>query len=512
MNSSNIAELLFRYEAEFPERTAIIHRGKSVTYGELAARVRVRAGLLKRKGIKPGDRLLVFVPMTIGLYEILLAIFHLGGTAVFLDAWSNRNRLEQALEIAGCRGLIGIPRAFLLLLRSAGLRRVPVKLLHSFPYCQRRRAPDDAPPYPAAPGDAALITFTTGSTGRPKAALRSHGFLMEQHRVLREELNIRPGDADLATLPIFVLNNLACGATTLIPDFDPRRPADIDPARIITEAERYGICSTAGSPAFYEKLAAASDGRRLPTLQRLFTGGAAVFPDLARQLQQAFPRADIRVLYGSTEAEPISSIAAGELAQAGDLARTGIPVGDISPYIELAIIPVRREPLPSVSEAEWENFRLPPGSVGEICVSGAHVLKSYFNNPEAMKENKIKVGSRVFHRTGDAGRVDENGRLYLFGRTGTLFTLPDGATCYPMICEYLLKQLPGIRAGTVLRVGEHIFAALEKDGKHPPAAPGLDTLGLPGIKIRWFDSLPRDPRHQSKFDYGAIQAQLQAQA
>ncbi len=511
MNSSNIAELLFRYEADFPERTAIIHRGQSITYGELADRVRIRAGLLRRKGIKPGDRLLVFVPMTIGLYEILLAIFHLGATAVFLDAWSNRQRLELALEIADCRGLIGIPRAFLLLLRSANLRRMPVKLLHSFPHWPQDKTPDAMPPYPAAPDDAALITFTTGSTGRPKAALRSHGFLMEQHRVLQEELQIQPGDVDLATLPIFVLNNLACGATTLIPDFDPRRPADIDAPQIIAEAERYGVCSTAGSPAFYEKLSAASNGHSIPTLRRLFTGGAAVFPDLARQLQRAFPQVDIRVLYGSTEAEPISNLSAAELAQAENLAQTGIPVGDISPYIELAIIPIQKGPLPAFSDAEWQDFRLPPGAAGEICVSGNHVLKSYFNSPDAMKENKIRVGNRIFHRTGDAGRIDAAGRLFLLGRAGTLFTLPDGKTCYPMICEYLLKQLPGVHAGTVLQVQDRIIAALERTPDRQEANPDLSGLGLAGAEIHWFDHLPRDPRHQSKFDYGVLLEQLRNQ-
>ncbi len=508
MKSSNITELLFRYETEFPDRTAIIHRGESVTFAELAGRVRVRAGVLRRKGIQPGDRLLVFVPMTIGLYEILLAIFHLGATAVFLDAWSDKQRLELALEIADCRGLIGIPKAFLLLLRSANLRRLPLKLTHRFPGWLRDKTPDTQPPYPAAPDDAALITFTTGSTGRPKAALRSHGFLLEQHRVLQEELKIRPGDVDLATLPVFVLNNLASGASTLIPDFDPRFPAEIDAPRIIAEAERYNVCSTAGSPAFYEKLAAASDGHRLPALRRLFTGGAAVFPDLALRLSKAFPHTEIMILYGSTEAEPISSLSAAELIGAENLAHTGIPVGDISPDIELAIIPVRGGPLPEFSDAQWQEFRLPPGSAGEICVSGNHVLKSYFNSPDAMKENKIRVGGRIFHRTGDAGRLDAAGRLYLLGRAGSLFTLPDGRTCYPMICEYLLKQLQGVRAGTVLQIRDRIVAALERDDTQPAEDPDLESVGLGGVEIRWFDHLPRDPRHQSKFDYGALRKML----
>lgn len=230
---------------------------------------------------------------------------------------------------------------------------------------------------------------------------------------------------------------------------------------------------------------------------------------MAHQLLQAFPQADIRVLYGSTEAEPISNLSAAELAQAENLAQTGIPVGDISPYIELAIIPIQKGPLPAFCDTDWENFRLPPGSSGEICVSGNHVLKSYFNSPDAMKENKIQVGQRIFHRTGDAGRIDAAGRLYLLGRAGTLFTLPDGTTCYPMICEYLLKQLPGVHAGTVMQIGTRIIVALEKDTNHSKTTPDLSPLGLAEAEIHWFERLPRDPRHQSKFDYGVLLEQLQ---
>ena len=85
---NTLADPLFEIAARAPDRVAIIHRGHSVTYAELARRVQARATSLKRHGIGSGDRILVFVPMSIPLYEILLAVFSVGAAAVFMDAWA----------------------------------------------------------------------------------------------------------------------------------------------------------------------------------------------------------------------------------------------------------------------------------------------------------------------------------------------------------------------------------------------------------------------------------------
>ena len=95
----------------------------------------------------------------------------------------------------------------------------------------------------------ALVTFTSGSTGAPKAAVRTHGFLLEQHRVLAESLRLTPDDLDLTTLPIFVLANLGSGVCSLIPDADLRHPGAIEPgarpgADSISQASEYGSLSS----------------------------------------------------------------------------------------------------------------------------------------------------------------------------------------------------------------------------------------------------------------------------
>ncbi len=255
--NANLYESLRRFAEESPDRLALIHRGRALAYGDFRARVERRAAELRRCGVGKGDRVVIFVPMGIALYEILLAVFAIGAVAVFLDAWADPKRLDYAAQLAEAKAYIAIPKAYLLLLKSKSLRRIPVRL---FPWFGRRDASADFVPADCVPEDPALITFTTGSTGVPKAALRTCGFLWAQHEALTESLDVREGDVDLATLPIFALNNIACGVTTLIPAFNPARPAEIDPARVAAEARSAGVTTTAGSPAFYRRLAQAACG------------------------------------------------------------------------------------------------------------------------------------------------------------------------------------------------------------------------------------------------------------
>ena len=155
----------------------------------------------------------------------------------------------------------------------------------SFGFPRDDGSPSSIAPVVDVPGDSpALITFTTGSTGAPKAAARSHDIPWAEHQALAGVLGLTEADIDLPTLPIFVLNNLALGVTSVLPDLDARRPAAIDPGLIYRQLLSQRVTTSSGSPAFYDRLARWCDanGRELP-LRALFTG-APVLPPLARLL------------------------------------------------------------------------------------------------------------------------------------------------------------------------------------------------------------------------------------
>ena len=502
--NANLFESLRRFADEAPDRAALIHRGKTLNYGDFRMRVEQRAAELRRRGVGKGDRVVLFVPMGIPLYEILLAVFSIGAVAVFLDAWADPRRLDYAAELAEAKAFVAIPKAYLLLLKSRALRRIPVRCLPGFGL---KRDAEDFVPAECGSKDPALITFTTGSTGVPKAALRTCGFLWAQHVALTASLDVQTDDVDMATLPIFALNNIACGVTTLIPDFNPAKPAEIDPEKIAAEARRYGVTTTAGSPAFYRRLAEASHGANpIPTLRALHVGGAAVFPAFAAELSAAFPGTHVSAVYGSTEVEPIAAIPAEELAAATDLA-TGIPAGTVNRFVDLAIVRLDARLEHEMSEAAWQAAQAVSGSVGEICVAGDHVLKTYYRNPDAVRANKICVGERIYHRTGDAGRL-VGGKLFLLGRASRVFQTASGVWCYPALVEQALEGLASCTAGTVVRASNG-RAVLVLESCDPVAAQAeadrLDPTRVPHDEVRVVSHIPRDPRHASKIDYGALE-------
>ncbi|MDP7421960.1 MAG: AMP-binding protein [bacterium] len=509
----NIIYRLLEHRKNIPDKTAIVYRNRPVSYRQLFEDTLITAGWLRENQFEAGDGILVFVPMSYNLYRLLLAVFYIGATAVFVDAWADKKRMAQAVEITRPRGFVGSLKAQLLRVISPPIRSVPIKLAmwdNPFSRC-RMLSMDSFDPACASGDDTALITFTTGSTGTPKAARRTHRFLWTQHLVLSGHLSIEPDDIDLATLPVFVLNNLALGVTSVIPDFNPAKPADINPRVIVEQINRWKITTSAGSPAFYEKLAdhVESEQIRLP-LRRLYVGGAPVFPSLARRFLKAFPETGVTILYGSTESEPISGIEALEVAES-DVSR-GLMVGRKVDEIDVAVIEPHDGPVSLESGKTIADYCVPNGEAGEIVVAGDHVLTEYVNSPESFRQNKIVDGGRIWHRTGDGGSIDNDGCISLFGRIKNriqhgdydIFTLP---------IEQKLMELDEVTCSAVIEIDGQLNVVVESDSDTRDKVLGvLNSMRLPleNPRVTALEHIPRDPRHHSKVDYGKLQVIMRA--
>ena len=526
--NANIAARLSERAANHPQRTAIVEGKREgtrrVTFGELSERVARLAAGLEARGLKPGDSVLLFIPMSIDLYTALIAVFHLGAVAVFVDAWAGRARLDSAVRAARPRAFLGTPRAHLLRLTSGAMRAIPTALVVHPRWLplERLAAPQRAREAAVLDADApALITFTTGSTGRPKAAVRTHGFLWAQHLALAAHLGLTTEDVDMPTLPVFVLNNLACGVTSVIPNFDPRRPAEIDPARVYRQMVDERVTTSTGSPAFYERLAAwcAGRGLKLP-LRALFTGGAPVPPPLARLLADTVT-GHAHVLYGSTEAEPIAGIEARAMLAAmsvpGGGGMEGLCVG--RPVPEIAVRLIRPHDGPVVlGDRGWGEWDVAPVEVGEVVVSGDHVLPGYLDDPEGERANKIRDGARVWHRTGDAARLDTEGRLWLMGRIAQRVRRA-GEVWWSVPAEARALAVAGVSHAAYLGIpdptlGERAVLCVEVTGGRLPPNAGealrAALAPMPLDELRPLARIPRDPRHRSKTDTVGLRALLDA--
>ncbi len=485
--------------SEEPERTAIVYNGQSVSYSQLYAEIQSDAGYFVSKGICKGDRVMVFIPMSMDLYRTILALFYIGAVVVFLDEWVGIKRMEECCKVAQCKAFIGGWKIKAIAIFSKELKKIPLK----FGLSQKRQHISPTMEQ-MSPGDTALITFTTGSTGLPKAAKRTHGFLKSQFLALVDVLKPQRDDVDMPTLPIVLLINLGIGCTSVIPSYKSSKPQSLDPGKIWEQVKKYKVNRITASPYFIKKLSEYITENKYDTsfVKKIFTGGAPVFPTEAFVIRKAFPATSIIIVYGSTEAEPISTINADELIKTlSKFLRVGTPYKTI----HVKILPFFANPITVANKTEFESLALSNGEIGEIAVSGPHVLAEYFNSDEAFKRNKIVIDNEIWHRTGDAGRINEKGELELAGRCEMIIKQGNNSW-YPFIFENKCLDIVGVTSGAMIQINNAVYVVIETADKQmrPEIRRQIINMIPEKAKIILIKDMPRDLRHFSKIDYNSL--------
>jgi olefin beta-lactone synthetase len=516
---ANIIELFLASAAANPDAVAIIDHvdghDRSTTFAvldEQAARV---AALLETRGIGAGSPVLLFHPPSAELYAVLIAIFRVGAIAMVVDVSAGRRTLDAACDALPPAALFASGRGLLFALTRGALRRIRVKLTSARfapgvdTLAMAARLPRSERVATVAGESPALVTFTSGSTGAAKGAVRTHDVLRAQHEALGS-VAARRGEVDLVSLPIVVLSNLASGATSVIPIGDIRRPGAIDPGPVLGQVARARVTRITTSPALVERLVAgggrASSG--FPVALggvRIVTGGGPVFPDLIERATAA-TGAELVAVYGSTEAEPIahvSSSAIGANEIAAMRAGSGLLAGRAVPETTVRIIPLESSSEAQLEALLGEHAQPGAGIRGEIVVSGRHVVPGYLHG-RGDAGTKIRVNGVAWHRTGDAGYLDEDGRLWLLGRVrGTI--ADSRGTLHPFAVETAARLLiPGRRSVLAAHHGRRVLL-IEGELDHADRASleeGLQWAALDRIVANV--EIPLDRRHNSKVDYAAL--------
>ena len=206
----NITEILQRQAEGFPHEIAIIDRAgrkaRQTTFGEFDQAIGKMTTLLRSSGLQAGDTVLLFQPMSAELYTALAAILRGGMTAMFVDPSAGRHYIDRCCELLPPQGLIASSKAHFLRLLSPALRRIPAKWSVGgrvpFTRCieQYKDCRNDGIVHSCSHDTPALASFTSGSTGQPKAVIRTHGFLLAQHRAeVHAVTRLYPGDPEAPT-------------------------------------------------------------------------------------------------------------------------------------------------------------------------------------------------------------------------------------------------------------------------------------------------------------------------
>ncbi|MFQ5413824.1 MAG: fatty acid CoA ligase family protein, partial [Phycisphaerae bacterium] len=401
----------------------------------------------------------------IDFIAIIFALFKLGAVPVMIDPGMGVARMLACIRSTDARGFIGVPIAHAVRVLK---RRAFTATRHAVTVGRRwfwrgptlaRLARDADSAFTITdtnPSDTAAILFTSGATGPPKGVVYEHAMFHAQVRTIRDHYAIEPGEVDLPAFPLFALFSTAMGMTCVIPDIDPSHPARANPAHIVEAVQDHHVTNTFGSPAIWSRVAGycADRGITLPTLRRVLIAGAPVQPDVVERMRRALPPgADLHTPYGATESLPATSISGTELLD-GCLDRTrngdGICVGRPVAGVTVRLIRVTDDPI-----ARWsDDLVLPDGDIGEIAVAGDVVTKTYYELPRADALAKIHDpgAARVWHRIGDLGYRDADGRIWMCGRKAHRVHTATGMMC-TVRCEAVFNAHPAVARSALVGIG-----------------------------------------------------------
>lgn len=508
---------------------------QQITFQQLDDRIaRFAQGLLDI-GIQKGDRVIIFLSMSVDMYISMFAVQRIGAIAVFLDSWARSHHLGASAECVQPKAMISFDMAFKLVDQVPEFSTMPIRILYGPGEKYTHKYSDlfakERSPVAAVESEfTALITFTTGSTGKPKGANRTHRFLSAQHFALTHVIPYTDQDLDMPAFPIFSLNSLATGVTTILPAINLAQPAPTDSALLACQIISQNITCTTLSPSMLVGLAqfCRENKIKLTQLRRVVTGGAPISKDDVRAFYEIAPQTELWILYGSTEAEPMAHIEGrhmlhSEISGDTEIVESGVNVGEISEDIDFKFIRIQNGPIEFKS---WKDLEVEKNHIGEFICTGDHVCREYYNNPEAFKSTKIlDHENRVWHRTGDLAYIDKKNNLWIVGRTNNAIERK-GSYYFPVQAEVLLKRMDFTHRCAFLGVnsdqkdlGQETYVTVELKSeidisKFDFSKARKEILrifsknNIPVDHIKFVKSIPMDPRHHSKVEYALLRKML----
>jgi acyl-CoA synthetase (AMP-forming)/AMP-acid ligase II len=480
-----LAESAARGDAEY----LVVDDGRRYGYAEHARRVASLAGALRdRYGIGHGDRVAILAANGPEWIQAFWATVSLGAVCVGLNGWWVRDEILTGIEDADPKLLIG-DRKRLARVDGAPLR-VPVLEIESELEALASADPGATlPDTPIGEDDPATILYTSGTTGRPKGAVGTHRAILALARLQTfhgmrmfllaaargqlpapEPRAAAPPPCNLVATPLFHVSGLYTGVVTGLASGIKTvwTTGRFDPRKVMALIERERVTSWGPMGTMVHRVVHHPEVGRydLSTITAIGSGGAPIAPALLARMREVFPhaRAALGIGYGLTESGGLATLNWGEELEA----RPG-SVGRPVPTVEVAIRDLDGKPVPD-------------GAEGEVWIRSPLVMREYWRRP---RETAEALAPGRWLRTGDVGRLDEDGHLHLNSRRRDLI-FRGAENVYPVEIEHCLESHPDVAEAAVVGVpheelGQEVRAiVVARDGLGEAA-----LAALPEALARW---------------------------
>jgi acyl-CoA synthetase (AMP-forming)/AMP-acid ligase II len=514
---------------KFPRRHGDSYTYQTMSFAELEIAIDQYASYYTQIGITRGKKVIFFVRPCLEFTAMVFALFKVGAIPVLIDPGMGRKNLLNAIAQVKPDALIAVPIVHLLrLLFRSYFRSIKIfvttgwfrwpGMFSLYRLLQKKRLPTTKVVELAADEMAALL-FTSGGTGIPKGVVYTHKIFLTQTAILQRLFNLTAKDIDLPGFPLFSLFTVTMGMTSCTPDMDPAKPAQCDPKRLVQNIIDNSCSFVAGSPAIWQRVAdyCLQNSITLPSVKYLVMFGAPVPNILHKKFQQILPNGTTYTPYGATESLPVANISGSFIlehtAQLTDQGK-GTCVGKPVDEVKLKIIKISDSEISKFDQVE----ELPCGEIGEIIVQGDMVTKEYYLMPEQTALAKIYDSQgRFWHRIGDIGYLDQEGKLWFCGRKSYRVELA-GKMLSSVQCEAIFNTHSAVARSALVRIdlADYPIAAIvielkDRAVNKEQLIKELKELGqkyehTKDISYFFFHShFPVDVRHNIKIDRRALQ-------
>ncbi len=425
--------------ARTPDAPAVHYRDASPTFAQVDGASSALAGGLRAKGLHRGDRAGVYLQNIPEFFVATLGIWKAGGVMVPLNPMLKEQELRYELADSSATALISLPElseTVRAALPGTAVRTV-VTVGEDFDELIAGHSHDHFPDPGLRAGDVAFISYTSGTTGRPKGAMNTHGNVVFNSEVFRTWLRLTPDDVILGAAPLFHITGLIAHMTTgLLAGVPVALFYRFEPGEALRAIERWRCTTTVASITAFLSMMAHPElsGRDLSSFRKVYSGGAPV-PLATIERFEALTGVSIHQIYGLTEttspshATPLGGRGPVD-AEFGALA-VGLPVPDTDAKV-----------------VELKTHReLPAGELGEVWIKGPGVVPGYWQNAAATEESFTDG----YLHTGDIGKMDENGWFFIVDRAKDMINV-SGYKVWPREVEDFLYQHPAVRETSVVGV------------------------------------------------------------
>jgi long-chain acyl-CoA synthetase len=443
--SENLALNLTATAREQGARPALLLGGAATTYAELDDASARMARLLRHRGVRPGDRVGIMVPNVPEFAVAYYGVLRAGGLVVPMNVLLNRREVAFYLSDPAAEQVIAWHGCAAEAQAGASVAGAECLVVEPDAFARTLEATEPLPEVAEhAPGDTAVILYTSGTTGTPKGAELTHGNLRRNVEVVLELFSLERDDVILGALPLFHSFGQTCALNAavargaclaLMPRFVPGEALEL--------IERAGVTVFEGVPTMYAALLHHQGRERVDasSLRLCVSGGAALPVDVLRGFEQEF-ECIILEGYGLSETSPVACF------NHPDRERKAGSIGTPIRGVEMKVV-------------DDERSEVADGEIGEIAIRGHNVMKGYWRRPDATAQS-VDPGGWFY--TGDMARVDEDGCFFIVDRKKDLI-IRGGYNVYPREIEELLYEHPAVREVAVVGVphpelGEEVGAAV----------------------------------------------------